>query len=70
MTTAFVSRSSPCTGGNEARGVFSRKLDSGDGRERPRGAGSEAPLARGEGPQLSTELLGRDAWPSRGFPFA
>jgi hypothetical protein len=49
---------------------FSRKLDSGDGRERPRGAGSEAPLARGEGPQLSTELLGRDAWPSRGFPFA
>ena len=34
---------------------FGRKLDSGDGGERPRGAGSGAPLARGEGPRLSTE---------------
>jgi hypothetical protein len=49
---------------------FSRKLDSGDGGERPRGAGSGAPLARGEGPLLSTELLNRGAWPSRGLPFA
>jgi hypothetical protein len=70
VTTAFVSRPPPCTGGNEARGVLGRKLDSGDGGERPRGAGSGAPLARGEGPRLSTELLNRGAWPSRGLPFA
>jgi hypothetical protein len=70
MTTVFVSRPPPCTGGNEARGVFSRKLDSGDDGERPRGAGSGAPLARGVGPWLSTELLDRGAWPSRGLPFA
>jgi hypothetical protein len=57
-------------GGNEARGVFGRKLDSGDGGERPRGAGSRASLARGEGLWLSTELLDRGAWPSRGLPFA
>jgi hypothetical protein len=48
---------------------FGRKLDSGDGGERPRGAGSGAPLARGEDPRLSTELLDRGAWPSRGLPF-
>jgi hypothetical protein len=49
---------------------FGRKLDSEDGGERPRGAGSGAPLARGEGLQLSTELLDQGAWPSRGLPFA
>jgi hypothetical protein len=49
---------------------FGRKIDSGDGGERPRGAGSGAPLARGEGTRLSTELLDRGAWPSRGLPFA
>jgi hypothetical protein len=49
---------------------FSRKLDSGDGGECPRGAGSGAPLARGEGPRLSSELLDRGAWPSYGLPFA
>jgi hypothetical protein len=49
---------------------FGRKLDSGDGMERPRGAGSGAPLARGEGPRLSTELLVHGAWPSHGLPFA
>jgi hypothetical protein len=70
VTTAFVSRPPPCTGGNEARGVFSRKLDNGDGGERPRGAESGAPLAHGEGPWLSTELLDRGTWPSRGLPFA
>jgi hypothetical protein len=48
---------------------FGRKVDSGDGGERPRGAGSGAPLARGEGPRLSTELLDRGAWPSCGLPF-
>jgi hypothetical protein len=36
---------------------FGRKLDSGDGGERPRGTGSGGPLVRGEGPRLSTELL-------------
>jgi hypothetical protein len=64
------SRLPPCTGGNEVRDIFSRKLDSGDGGERPRGAGSGAPLARGEGPWLSMELLDRGVWPSRGLPFA
>jgi hypothetical protein len=49
---------------------FGRKLDSGDGGECSRGARSEAPLARGEGPRLSTELLDRGAWPSRGLPSA
>jgi hypothetical protein len=50
--------------------VFGQKLDSGDGGECPRGVGSEAPLVRGEGPWLSTELLDRGAWSSRGLPFA
>jgi hypothetical protein len=49
---------------------FGRKLDSGDDGEHLRGARSGAPLARGEGPRLSTELLDRGAWPSRGLPFA
>jgi hypothetical protein len=44
-----MSRPPPCIEGNEARGVFGRKLDSGDGGERPRGAESGAPLAHGEG---------------------
>jgi hypothetical protein len=39
------------------RRCFGRKLDSGDGRERPRGARSGAPLVCGEGLRLSTELL-------------
>jgi hypothetical protein len=59
VTTAFVPRPPPCTGGNEARGVFSRKLVSGDSGERPRGAGSGAPLARGEGPRLGV-VMDRD----------
>jgi hypothetical protein len=70
MTNAFVSRPPPCTGKNEARGVFGRKLDSGDGGEHLRGDRSGAPLTRGEGPRLSTELLDRGAWPSHGLPFA
>jgi hypothetical protein len=49
---------------------FGWKLDSGDGEEHTRGAGSGAPLARGERPRLSMVLLGRGAWPSRGLPFA
>jgi hypothetical protein len=70
VTTAFVSRPPPYTRGNEAHGIFSQKLDSGDGGERPRGAGSGAPLARGASPWPSMELLDRGAWPSRGLPFA
>jgi hypothetical protein len=70
VIAAFVSRPPPCTGGNEAHDVFSRKLDSGDDGERPRGAGSGAPLGHGEGPRLSMELLDRGAWPSCGLPFA
>jgi hypothetical protein len=70
VTTVFVSRPPPCTGGNEGHDGFSRKLDSGDDGEHPRGAGSGAPLARGEGSRLSTELLDRGAWPSRGLPLA
>jgi hypothetical protein len=70
VTTAFVSRPPPCTGGNETRGVFDWKFDSGDVGQRPRGAGSGAPLARGEGSWLSMELLDRGAWPSRGLSFA
>jgi hypothetical protein len=49
--------------------TFWPKTRCGDGRERPRGTGSGAPLARGEGPRLSTELLDRGAWPLRGLPF-
>jgi hypothetical protein len=41
---------------------FGQKLDSGDGGKCPRGAGSGAPLARGEGTRLSTKLLDRGAW--------
>jgi hypothetical protein len=60
------------TGYQRERGPrrFGRKLDSGDGEEHPRGAGSRESLARGEGLRLSTELLDRGAWPSRGLPFA
>jgi hypothetical protein len=70
VTTVFVPRLPQCTGGNEARDVFGRKLDSGDNGEHPRETGSGAPLAHGEGPRLSMELLDRGAWPSRGLPFA
>jgi hypothetical protein len=48
---------------------FGRKLNSGDNGKRPIGAGSGAPLARGEGLWLSTKLLDRGAWPSHGRPF-
>jgi hypothetical protein len=68
VTTSFVSRPPLCTGGNDARDVFGRKLDSGDNNECPRGAGSGAPLARAEGPRLSTELIDRGAWPLHGLP--
>jgi hypothetical protein len=46
---------------------FDWKLDTGDGGERPRGVGSGAPLARGEGPRLYGFTR---PWclPSRGLP--
>jgi hypothetical protein len=50
---------------------FGQKLDSGDDGECPRGARSGAPLARGEGLWLSTELLVQGACllgPRVGFP--
>jgi hypothetical protein len=70
MTTAFVSRSPPCTRGYETRGIFSRKLDIEDGGEHPRGARSGAPLTRGEGSgslrNYSTKVLGsRVSFPLR-----
>jgi hypothetical protein len=49
---------------------ISRKLDSGDGEEHPRGAESGAPLAHGKWSRLSMELLVRGAGPLRGLPFA
>jgi hypothetical protein len=68
VTTVFVSRQPPCTGGNEARDVFGRKLDIGDCGEHPRGARSGAPLARGEGMWLSMELLDRVLSLHVGYP--
>jgi hypothetical protein len=56
--------------GERGLGCFGQKLDSGDGVERPRGAGSGAPLARGEDMWLPAELLDCGAWPSRELPFA
>jgi hypothetical protein len=49
---------------------FGWKLDSEDGGDRPREAGSGVPLARGESTRLFTELFVHGAWPSRGLPFA
>jgi hypothetical protein len=70
VTTEFVSWPPPCTEGNKARGVFSQKLDSGDDGECPRRAVSGEPLARGEGPWLSMDLIDHGAWPLCGLPFA
>jgi hypothetical protein len=47
---------------------FDRKLVSGDGGERPRGAASEASLARREGPWLSPSYLTEVLGPPMGFP--
>jgi hypothetical protein len=69
VSTKFVSRLPPCIGGNEARVVSTENSiveTMGNIREE---AKSGAPLACEEGPELSTELLVRGAWPSRGLPF-
>ena len=68
--TAFVVRPPPCTGGNKARDVLARSLivnTAGSIRERLAGRYVGDPLARGEGPWLSTELLDQELGPCEGF---
>jgi hypothetical protein len=66
VTTELVSQSPPCTGGNEAHDVLvGSSIVETVGSIR---AGSGAPLARGEGSWLSTELLHRGALPRVGYP--
>jgi hypothetical protein len=56
----------PCTGGNEVHDVsVGSSIVETVGSVR---AESGAPLARGEGLWLSTELLDRGAWPRVGYP--
>ena len=53
----------PCTGGNKAHGVLAGSLivkTAGSIRERLAGRHFGDPLARGEGPRLSTELPDRE----------
>jgi hypothetical protein len=68
VTTAFVSRSPPCTGGNEARGVSSRSSiveTVGSVREEPEAEHHlHVEKARGSLRSYSTEVLG----PRVGFP--
>jgi hypothetical protein len=66
----FVSRTTPCTGGNEARGVLIgssivKMMGSVQDKDE-----SRAPLARREVLRLSTELFVCGAWPLRGLPSA
>ena len=68
----FVVWPPPCTGGNKARGVSVGSLivkTAGSIRDRERLAGRHIgdPLARGEGPRLSTELPDRKLVPCEGF---
>jgi hypothetical protein len=70
MTTELVSRPPPCTGGNEARDVSAGSSIVKMARSIRKEAGNGAPLAHGEGPWLSTELLVGGAWYLRGLPFA
>jgi hypothetical protein len=70
VTTEFVSRPPPCTGGNEAHDILTESSIVETTGERPRGARSGAPLAYGKGQRLSMEILDRGAWPPRELPFA
>ena len=66
----FVVWPPPCTEGNKARGVSAESLivkTAGSIRERLAGRHVGDPLARGEGPRLSTELLDRELGPCEGF---
>ena len=68
--TAFVVRPPPCTEGNKAHGVSAGSLivkTAGSIRERLAGRHIGDPLARGEGPRLSTELPDRELGPCEGF---
>ena len=60
----------PCTGGNKARDVSARSLivkTAGSIRERLAGRHVGDPLARGEGPRLSTELPDLEFGPCKGL---
>ena len=62
----FVVWPPPCTGGNKARNVSVGSLivkTAGSIRERLAGRHVGDPLARGEGPRLSTELPDRELGP-------
>ena len=68
--TAFVVWPPPCTRGNKARDVSAGSLivkTAGSIRERLAGRHVGDPLARGEGPRLSTELPDRELGPCEGF---
>jgi hypothetical protein len=68
MTTAFVSRSTPCTGGNEARGVLAESSTvetAGSVQEEPEAEHHlHVEKARGSLRSYSTVVLG----PCVGFP--
>ena len=68
--TAFVVWPPPCTGGNKARGISAGSLivkTAGSIRERLAERHIGDPLACGEGPRLSTELLDRELGPCEEF---
>jgi hypothetical protein len=58
----------PCTGGNEAHDVSAKSSIAKTTESIREEAESEAPLARGEGPWLSTELLDWVLSPRVAFP--
>jgi hypothetical protein len=66
--TEYVVWSPPCTGGNEAHDVLDGSSIVKTVGSVLEGAGSGAPLARGEGPRLSTKLLDWVLGPRVGFP--
>ena len=66
----FVVWLPPCIEGNKARGVLTESLivkTEGSIWERLDGRHVRNPLARGEGPRLSTELPDRELGPCEGF---
>ena len=68
--TTFVVWPPPCTGGNKARDVSAGSLivkTAGSIQERLARRHVGDPLARGEGPRLSTELPNRELGPCEGF---
>ena len=68
--TAFMVWPPPCTGGNKARGGSSGSLivkTAGSIQERLAERHIGDPLARGEGPRLSTELPDQELGPCEGF---